>query len=171
MRQDPALAPWMELRERLAGYFAARGLLTPVYVLSSRTGEEFGRLRVHGPEGAELETESTRVEIERTAPSRFRMLTGGAQTLEAEPAGSAHVLEVRHENHLYEARLNLLRNTAVAHHPGRGEAARVSGGLTNRSYEAVFDAEDEGSLPVAVFLLYHTIALRRQVFLTREDPR
>jgi hypothetical protein len=25
---------------------------------------------------------------------------------------------------------------------------------------------DEGSLPVAVFLLYHTVALRRRAFLT-----
>jgi hypothetical protein len=168
MRQDPTLAPWMKLRERLAGYFAARGLLTPEYVLTSRTGEGFGRLRVHGTEGAELETESTRAEIEHTARSRYRMLTGGAQTLVAE--GSAHALEVRCENRVYGARLNLLRNTAVARHPGGGEAARISGGLTNRSYEAVFDAEDEGSLPVAVFLLYYTIALRRRVFLAREDP-
>jgi hypothetical protein len=171
MRQDPTLAPWMELRERLAGHFAARGLLTPEYILSSRTGEGFGRLRVHGPEGAELETESTRAEIERTARSRYRMLTGGAQTLVAEPAaGSAYALEVRCENRAYEARLNLLRNTAVARSPGRGEAARISGGLTNRSYEAVFDAADGGSLPVAVFLLYYTIALRRRVFLAREGP-
>jgi hypothetical protein len=170
MRQDPTLAPWTELRERLAGYFAARGLLALEYVLSSRTGEGFGRLRVHGPEGAELETESTRAEIERTARSRYRMLTGGAQTLVAEPAGSAHALEVRCENRVYEARLNLLRNTAAARSPGGGEAARISGGLTNRSYEVVFDAGDEGSLPVAVFLLYYTTALRRRVFLAREDP-
>ena len=57
MRQDPTLAPWIALRERLTGYFAARarGILALEYVLSSRSGEEFGRLRVHGPEGAELE--------------------------------------------------------------------------------------------------------------------
>jgi hypothetical protein len=168
MRQDPTLAPWMELRERLAGYFAARsrGLLALEYVLSSRSGEEFGRLRVHGPEGAELEIGSTRVEIERTAPSRYRMLTGGVQTLVAEPAHStADALEIRCENRVYEARLNLLRNTAVARSPGGQEAARIVGGLTNRSYEADFDAADEGSLPVAVFLLYHAAALRRRAFL------
>jgi hypothetical protein len=177
MRQDPTLAPWMELRDRLAGYFAARArhLLAPEYVLSSRTGEEFGRLRVHGPEGAELETESTRAEIERTARSRYRMLTGGVQTLVAGPArGTAGLLEVRGEYRVYEARLNLLRNTAVAHSSRGGEAARIAGGLTNRSYEAVFDAGDEGSLPVAVFLLYHTVALRRRAFLAgakgSEDP-
>ncbi len=168
MRQDPTLAPWMELRERLAGYFAARarGLLALEYVLSSRSGEEFGRLRVHGPEGAELEIGSTRAEIERTARSRYRMLTGGVQTLVAEPAHStADALEIRCENRVYEARLNLLRNTAVARSPGGQEAVRVAGGLTNRSYEADFDAADEGSLPVAIFLLYHAAALRRRAFL------
>ncbi len=168
MRQDPTLAPWMELRERLAGYFAARsrGLIALEYILSSRSGEEFGRLRVHGPEGAELEIGGARAEIERTARSRYRMLTGGAQTLVAEPAHStADALEIRCENRVYEARLNLLRNTAVARSSGGQEAVRIVGGLTNRSYEADFDAADGGSLPVAVFLLYHAAALRRRAFL------
>jgi hypothetical protein len=74
-------------------------------------------------------------------------------------------LKIRCGNRTYEARLNLLRNTAVACSSGGEEAARIAGGLTNRSYEAVFDVEDEGSLPVAVFLLYHTVALRRRAFL------
>ena len=166
MRQDPTLAPWMELQERLAGSFAARarGILALEYVLSSRSGEEFGRLRVHGPEGAELEIGGTRAEIERTSRSRYRMLTGGAQMLEAQPARSA-ALEVRCENRVYEARIDLLRNTAVALSSGGREAARIVGGLTNRSYETDFDATDEGSLPVAVFLLYHAAALRRRAFL------
>jgi hypothetical protein len=166
MRQDPTLAAWKELGERLAGYFAARarGLFALEYVLSSRSGERFGRLRVHGPEGAELEVGSTRAEIERTARSRYRMLTGGAQTLVAEPARST-ALEIRCENRVYEARINLLRNTAVARSSGGREAARIVGGLTNLSYETDFDAADEGSLPVAVFLLYHTAALRRRAFL------
>ena len=168
MRQDPTLAPWMELRERLAGYFAARsrGLLALEYVLSSQSGEEFGRLRVHGPEGAGLEIGGARAEIERTARSRYRMMIGGAQTLVAEPARStADVLKVRLGSRTYEARLDLLRNTAVARSSGGQEAARIVGGLTNRSYETDFDAADEGSLPVAVFLLYHAAALRRRVFL------
>jgi hypothetical protein len=168
MRQDSTLAPWMELRERLAGYFAARsrGLLALEYVLSSRSGEEFGRLRVHGPEGADLELGSTRAEIERTARSRYRMLTGDAQTLVAEPARStADALKVRFGSRTYEARLDLLRNTAVARSSGGQEAARIVGALTNRGYETDFDAADEGSLPVAVFLLYHAAALRRRAFL------
>jgi hypothetical protein len=53
----------------------------------------------------------------------------------------------------------------VARSSGGEEVARISGGLTNRSYEAVFDAGDEGSVPLAVFLLYLTVALRRRVFL------
>ncbi len=168
MRQDPTLAAWKELGERLAGYFAARarGLLTLEYVLSSRSGEGFGRLRVHGPEGAELEVGSTRAEIERTARSRYRMLTGGAQTLVAEPARStADAMKVSLGSRTYEARLDLLRNTAVARSSGGQEAARIVGGLTNRSFETDFDAADEGSLPVAFYLLYHTAALRRRAFL------
>jgi hypothetical protein len=164
---DLTLAPWRELREHLAGYFAARakGLLASEFVLSNRGGEEFGRLRVHGPEGAELEAGSTRVRIERTARSRYRVLTGDAETLVAEFSGSSSALRLRCGNHTYEARLNLLRNTAVARSSGDEEVARIAGGLTNRSYEVVFDVGDEGSLPVTVFLLYYTVALRRRAFL------
>ena len=162
------LRPWRELRERLAGYFAARaqGLLASEFMLSSRRGEEFGRLQVHGLGGAELETGSTRVKIERTAPSSYRILTDAAETLVANPARStAGALELRCGDRTYDARLNLLRNTAVARSSGGAEAARIAGGLTNRSYEAVYDPGDEGSLPVAFFLLYHTVALRRRAFL------
>jgi hypothetical protein len=164
---DLTLAPWRVLRERFAGYFAARaqGLLASEFVLSNRSGEEIGRLRVHGPGGAELEVGSTRVKIERTARSRYRVLTGDAETLVAEFSGSSSALSVRCGNRTYGARLNLLRNTAVARSSGDEEAARIAGGLTNRSYEAVFDAGDEGSLPVAAFLLYYTVVLRRRAFL------
>jgi hypothetical protein len=43
--EDHTLAPWRELGEHLACYFAARsrGLLTSEFVLSDRTGKEFGR--------------------------------------------------------------------------------------------------------------------------------
>jgi hypothetical protein len=165
---DLTLAPWRALRERLAGYFAARaqGLFASEFVLSNRSSEEFGRLRVHGPEGAELEAGSTRAKIERTPRSRYRILAGDSETLVAKPVRSTpSVLEVRCGNRTYEVRLNLLRNTAVARSSGNKEAARIAGGLTNRSYEAVFDVGDEGSLPVAVFLLYYTVAHRRRAFL------
>ena len=162
------LRPWRELGGRLAGYFAARakGLLASEFVLSCRSGEEFGRLRVHGQRGAVLEAGSTRAKIERTAPSRYRILTGAAETLVANAAPrTSGALELRCADRTYDGRLDLLRNTAVARNSGGGEAARVAGGLTNRVYEAVFDAGDEGSLLVALFLLYHTVALRRRAFL------
>jgi hypothetical protein len=164
--QDPALAPWRGLQENLAGYFAARsrGLLAPELVLARRDGEEFGRLRVHGAEGAEFEAGDVRATIERSPHSRYRMLVGDAEVL-AEIAGCADASQVRCGDRAYEVRLGLMRNAAVARAAGGSEAARVAGGLTNRSYEAFFDAGDEGALPMAVFLLYRLVALRRRAFL------
>ena len=155
MPEDPT--PWRTLQEHLAGYFAARarGLLASEFVLSSRSGEEFGRLRIRGPEGAQFEAGNAKATIERTARSRYRMLTGDAETLVAEPTGSSGVAKVRCGNRLYETRFDLLRNAA----------ARVAGGLTNLRYEAFLDEEDEGSLPVALFLLYRVTWLRRRAFL------
>jgi hypothetical protein len=166
--QDPALAHWKRLREDLAGYFAVRprGLLAPELALAGRDGGEFGRLRVPGPEDAQLEAGDVRASIERAAPSRHRMLVNDAEVLVAETAGAADAAEVRCGDRLYRVRLGLLRNVAVARSPGGAEAARVAGGLTNRSYEASFDAGDEGALPVVVFVLYRLVALRRRAFLT-----
>jgi hypothetical protein len=165
--QYPVPALWGQLGERLAGYFAAgaRGLTGSELVLSSRDGEEFGRLRVDGPAGARFEAGDVRATVERLASSRYRMLAGGAEVL-AETEGSADTPEVRCGDRVYEARLGGVRNAAVAHSPGGSEAARVAGGFTNRSYEVFFDAGDEGSLPLAVFLLYRIVALRRRAFLT-----
>jgi hypothetical protein len=165
--EEPTLMPWRRLQEHLAGYFAARarGLLAPEFALSSRDGEEFGRLRVYGPEGAEFVSPNAKAAIERTARSRYRMLTGDAETLVAEPAMPSGALMVKCGNHLYETRFDLLRNAAASRSSGDEEAARIVGGLTNLSYEAFFDARDEGSLPVAVFLLYRIVALRRRAFL------
>ena len=165
--EDPALASWRELQERLAGYFAARsrGLLASEFILSGRSGEEFGWLRVYGLEGAEFESPNAKAAIERTARSRYRMLTGDAETLVAEPAMPSGALMVKRGNHLYETRFDLLRNAATSRSTGGEEAARIVGGLTNLNYEAFFDAGDEGSLPVAIFLLYRIVALRRRAFL------
>ena len=161
-------ALWGRLGERLAGYFAAgaRGLTGSELVLSSRDGEEFGRLRVDGPEGARFEAGDVRATVERLASSRYRMLAGGVEVL-AETAGSADAPQIRCKDRVYEARLGLVRNAAVAHSPAGSEAARVAGrGLTNRSYEVFFDTGDEWSLPLAVHLLYRIVALRRRAFLT-----
>jgi hypothetical protein len=166
--QDPTLAPWMSLQEHLAGYLAARarGFLASEFVLSSRDGEELGRLRVHGPQGADLEAGEVRATIERGARSRYRMLDGDGRVILEEIAGSGDASEVRRGDRVYEVRLALLRNAAVARSSGDGEVARVAGGLTNRSYDAFFDAGEEGALPLAVLLLYRIIALRRRAFLT-----
>ena len=166
--QNPTPAPWRSIQEQLAGYLAARarGFLASEFVLSSRDGEELGRLRVHGPQGADLEAGEVRATIERGAGSRYRMLDGDGWVILEETTGSGDASEVRCGDRVYEVRLALLRNVAVARSSGGGEAARVAGGLTNRSYDALFDAGEEGALPLAVFLLYRIIALRRRAFLT-----
>jgi hypothetical protein len=168
--QDPA--PWEQLEERLTGYFAAgaRGLLAPELVLSTRNGAEFGRLRVDGPEGGRFEAGEARATIERGAGSRYRMLDGDGKVLVEETAGPADAPQLRCGGRLYEARLGLLRNAAVARFPGGSETARVAGGLTHRRYEVFFDAGDRGSLPLAVFLLFRIVALRRRAFLTGGGP-
>jgi hypothetical protein len=163
--------PWTALSGCLGGSFAARarGLLASEFALSGQDGEEFGRLRVHGPQSAGLEAGDLQAEIERTARWRYRMVAGGAESLVAEIAGSSGVVKTVPENRAYEARFHVLRNTAVALSPG-GEV-RVTGGLTNRSYTAVFDAADGGSLLVAVFLLHYTVGLRRSAFLAGRGER
>ena len=132
-------------------------------------GEEFGSLRIHDCVGGELGAENLRAVIERAPHGRHRMLSGEEETLVAEPLETADILVVRCAGRRYEAHLSLLRNTAVARSSVGEEAARVTGCLTNRTYEAVFDAGDEGSLPVAVFLLYYTAALRRRAYLTGDE--
>ena len=167
MRSEPRdfpPSPWSRLLEALAGSFSARGLLASEFILLN------GRLRIHVPIGAELEAENLRAAIERaphgTPHGSHRMLSGDGETLVAEPLGTADILEVRCGGRRYESHPSLLRNTAVARSSLGEEAARVTGGLTNRAYEAVFDAEDEGSLPVAIFLLYYTVALRSRAYRT-----
>jgi hypothetical protein len=166
--RDPPPSPWRRLLEALAGFFSARarGFLASEFILLNQGGGEFGSLRIHGTIGAELEAEDLRAAIERAPHGRHRMLSGDEETLVAEPLGSADILEIRCGGRRYESQLSLLRNTAVARSSGDEEAARVTGGLTNRAYKAVFDAEDEGSLPVAIFLLYYTIALRSRAYRT-----
>lgn len=166
--EDQTLAPWKGLQEALAGSFTARarGLLASDFALLDQRSREVGRLRVHGPEGAELEAGNLAARIERTAPRRYAMLAGGARVLSVETAGSPDAMRIRRAERVYEASLALLRNTAEARSFMEDSAARVTGGLTNRRYEVAFDAEDEGSLPVAVFLLYRLVALRRGAYRT-----
>ena len=176
VQEDPTLAPWRRLGERLAGSFAARarGLLASEYTIQGREREEIGRLSIHGAEGAELEAGDLEARIEHSAPTRYTMLSGGATILAARPMGALNTPEIRCLDRLYGGRLSLLRNTAEAGPAGDEATIRITGGLTNRNYEATFDPGDEGSLPVAFFLLYLTVALRRKAYLTtglgRVDP-
>ncbi len=176
MQEDPTLAPWRRLGESLEGSFAAhaRGLLTPDFAIQGREGKKIGCLEIHGPQGAELEAGDLQARIERSKPSGYAMLAGGAKILEAEPVGALNTPEITCLDHRYNGRLSLLRNTAWAGPAGERVTVRITGGLTNRNYEADFDVGDAGSLPVAFFLLYLTIALRRKAYLTaglgRVDP-
>jgi hypothetical protein len=165
MRRAPAFA---RLRETLTGSFAAsaRGILGSDLVIHGREGEEIGRLRIFGPEGADLEAGDLEAQIERSAPARYTMLAGGATILSARPAGALNTPEIWCLDRLYKGRLSLLRNAAEAGPAGDEVTIRITGGLTNRNYEATFDAGDEGSLPVAFFLLYLAIVLRRKAYLT-----
>lgn len=164
MPEEQILAPWRRLAETLAGSFAARarGLLASEFAIMEQGGGEVGRLRIDGREGAKLEAGDLQARIERTGLQRYAMLSGGAQILTAESAGAS--TEIRCPDRLYEVRISLLRNTAEAGPPGGEVVARVTGGLTNRSYEASFDVDDACSLPAAFFLLYRTVSLRREAY-------
>lgn len=163
---DPP-AHFRRLGETLAGSFAARarGILGSEFAILDRDGEEVGRLRIHGQEGAELEAGELEARIERVARSRYTMKAGGRDVL----AADANTLHLSCHDRLYEAGLSLLRNTAEAGPAGGEVTVRIRGGLTNRSYEADFEVGDEGSLPVAFYLLYRIVALRREVY--RAGPK
>jgi hypothetical protein len=166
MQEGPT--PWRRLGETLEGYFAARarGLLAPDFAILARDGEEIGRLEIHGAEGAELGAGDLEARIERSALSGYTMFTDGVEILTAEPRRAWNAPEIKCLERLYLGRLSLLRNTARAGPAGERAAVCITGALTNRTYEAVFDAGDEGSLPVAIFLLYLTVALRHKAYLT-----
>jgi len=168
MQDDPTLTPWRRLGETLEGSFTAReqGLLAPDFAILGREGEKIGHLEIHGVEGAELGAGDLEARIERSALSGYTMLTDGAEILTAEPFGAWNTPEIKCLDRLYQGRLSLLRNTARSAPAGERATVRITGGLTNRNYEAVFDAGDEGSLPVAIFLLYLTVALRHKAYLT-----
>src|SRR5215210_2462219 len=116
MQEDPTLAPWKRLGETLAGSFAARarGLLATDFDIFGREGEEIGRLRIDGTEGAELEAGDLKARIERSEHTGYTMLSNGATILAAEPAGALITPEIRCVGRPYKGRLSLLRNTAEA---------------------------------------------------------
>ncbi len=91
------------------------------------------------------------------------MVANGEEMLAAGPKGQTiDELEISCGGRTYEARISFLRSLAVAYYAtGSERAVRLSGGLTGRSYEGLFAAEDDCALPVAIFLLWHVAANRR----------
>jgi hypothetical protein len=162
MQRDPE--PWRKLGETLAGHFTARacGLLASEFVLLDRQGAEIGRLEIHGTAGAELKAGNVEARIERVVRSSYRMRSHDNEFLTS--TGDATSPEITYLNHPYKARLSLLRNTAEAGPAEHNATIRIKGGLTNRNYEASFELGDENSLPVALFLLYRLVALRREAY-------
>jgi hypothetical protein len=168
MQEDSKLVPWRRLGKMLEGSFAARarGLLASEFAILDSNGEEIGGLEIHGIEGAGLEVGDLEARIESSDPTGYTMLAGGAEILTARPLRAWNAPEIMCLDRLYQGRLSVLRNTAEAGPVGERATIRIIGGLTNRNYEALFDAGSEDSLPVAFFLLYLTVALRHKAYLT-----
>ena len=159
---------WEDLSGTLGGSFTARasGLVAPEMVLLTSGGEVFGRLATDASGGGRFRAGEFEAGIRHYEGNRHDMTTGNAVTLTAEPTSSPTVLSLRSGDHLYEARISLFRNRATARSASGSEAASLSGGLTNRRYNATFDPEDPSALPIAVFLLHHTAKLRREAYRT-----
>lgn len=161
---------WEDLALELGGSFAARarGLVSPELVLLTAGGDPFGNLMTDEDGRTRLQLgDQLAAWIESGPGEAYRMTTDGAEILTAEPAGSATRLTLRSVDRAYEARVSLLRNRATAGSSTGDEAARISGGLTNRRYRAAFDPTDPVSLLVAIFLLNHTATLRGKAYRAR----
>lgn len=155
------------LHQSLDGTFTARadGLLAFGFALLDRDGREFGCLRLAGVPGTELRLGDHAVELEASG-RRLQMVADGEEVLVGIPkAHSLDELVLSSGDRAYDARFSFFRNRATASRPGDGEAARISGGITGRSYEAIFDAGDACALPVAVFILWHLTTNRRRAYL------
>jgi hypothetical protein len=157
--------PWHDLSETLAGRFTARarGLLASDFALLDSEGEEVGRLEVNGTTGAKLSAGDVEARIERAGRSGYKMLSHNAEILTSTDDTTSP--RITYQNHPYETTLSLLRNKAEAG-PPEHTTIRINGGLTNRNYTAIFDPHDRGSPPVALFLLYRLVSLRREAYRT-----
>ena len=93
------------------------------------------------------------------------MVMGGEEVLVAGSKGySVNELKILCGDQNYEAQVSLFSNRAVASYPEGGTTVRLSGGLAGRSYETVFAVEDQCTLPIALFLLWHAVANRRRSY-------
>jgi hypothetical protein len=157
---------WGDLARTLGGSFAARarGVVSPELILLTGAGDPFGRLAAGEAGRTHLQAGDLTAWIEPRRGAAYGMTTGDEETLAVETADSPVTLTLRSGARAYEARISLLRNSATARSSDGREAARVSGGLTNRRYRAVFDPQDPASLPVAVFLLHRTFSLRSRAY-------
>ncbi len=168
MGQAPRVASFQDFpRPHPEGLFSARarGLLLAEFILLDSHEQEFGRLRLRGGPAAEFRSGNYAATFAASG-RRYRMVANGEEVLVAAPKGrSIDELEISCGGQSYEAQTSLFRNLAVASHPGGERAARLSGGLTGRRYEALFASEDGCALPVAVFLLWHVAANRRRAHL------
>lgn len=168
-RTASSLSPWEHLQRDLSGRFRARarGLLGTEFSLLGPGDEELGRLRMRGPLGAGFRAAGSETEIERSGPfaARYRMVTDGASVLLANPANPRRGLRIFCGGRTYESESSVLSNTATAVRLPEGlDGVSVKGGLAGRSYEAEFPRGDAAALAVAVFLLYRSVALRREAF-------
>jgi len=164
-----ARTTWEDLARALGGSFAARarGVVSPELILLTEAGDPFGRLAAGEAGKTHLQAGDLTAWIEPRPGSAYKMTTGAEETLAAETPDSAVALILRSGDRTYEASISLLRNSATARASDGRETARVSGGLTNRRYRAVFDPHDPASLPVAIFLLHRTFALRSRAYRAR----
>ena len=164
--RDRGLSGWRELAGDLGGSFAARarGVVSPELVLLTEAGEPFGRLATDNAGGMRLRAGDLTARIEPRTGGLYGMTGDSGEVLTAQAAGPASVLTLRSGGTAYEARISPFRNSATARSSDGRETARVTGGLTNRRYRAIFDPQDPASLPVAVFLLHHTFALRSKAY-------
>ncbi|HEX5847993.1 MAG TPA: hypothetical protein VFY59_02265 [Rubrobacter sp.] len=162
MQRDPE--PWRELSEALEGHLEARarGLLASGFVLLDRGGTEVGRLDIQDPAGADLTAGEVEARIERVGQSGYAMHSSGEEILAstADPTSPG----ITSRGHPYKGGLSLLRNRAEAGPKGHATTIHIRGGLTNRTYQASFDTDDEYSLPVTLFLLYRLISQRSRAY-------
>ena len=164
-----AASSWEDLARTLGGSFAARarGLVSPGLALFTLQNELFGELLTDATGGTRLRAGDLEAEVRQNESHHYVMTTGGTRTLTAEPTGSPTLLNLRSGDRLYEARISLLRNRATVKSSTGTETARLSGGLTNRRYNATFDPRDPASLPIAILLLHQTIKLRSKAYRAR----
>jgi hypothetical protein len=160
---------WNLLQEELGGSFTARALNLPSteFAFLGPDGRQFGLLQLRGPSVAEFESRDDTAILKRSGRS-YRMLADGEEVLAAVPKRrSIDELGISCGSQTYEAKASFFRNLAIASYPGAERAIRLSGGLTSRTYEALFTTEDGCTLPVAVFLLWHLVANRLRVYRGR----